>query len=139
MVINLRDERRAALAEVPPAINWGGTDWQEVELQAPQVEVLGVISERKQRVLRAMILPDHLEAKRRAPLEARAAERRAAQQRAAESSAKVDMRVPVYFDELAVGLRLAVYGEGDNLVQAMCVHNGHLHKHGALGKIETGQ
>lgn len=135
MVINLRANRLASIA--------AGATIRVDELSSfppvPQFEVLGVVSERKQRLLRAMILPDHLEAQRRAPLEARAAERRAAQQRAAESSAKVDMRVPVYFDELAVGLRLAVYGEGDGLTQAMCVHNGHLHKHGMQGKIETGQ
>lgn len=97
--------------------------------------ITGVLTTNRQHMLLAMMLPDHLAEQRRA----RGAERRAAQQRAAESSEKVQMRVPVYFDELAVGLRLAVYGDKDPLLGAMCAHNQHLVRHGMVGDIETGQ
>lgn len=56
-----------------------------------------------------------------------------------EVGQNVGMRVPVYFSELAVGLRLALFGERDELTQAMCRHNRHLHVAGVKGAIETGQ
>lgn len=46
------------------------------------------------------------------------------------------MRVPVYFSELAVAVRLALYGFDDRLGRAMSRHNEHLVKCGVKGDFE---
>lgn len=55
----------------------------------------------------------------------------------AEATRVTNMRVPVYFTELSVGIRLALFGEDDALVQAMARHNQHMARCGMKGAIET--
>lgn len=55
----------------------------------------------------------------------------------AEKTRITGMRVPVYFTELAVAVRMAMFGEGDTLVQAMAAHNQHMARCGVKGDIES--
>lgn len=56
---------------------------------------------------------------------------------AAEKTRITGMRLPVYFTELAVAVRLALYGEADALFHMMGRHNEHMARCGVKGVIES--
>lgn len=66
-------------------------------------------------------------------------ERLVPRRKVAKALEQTSMRVPVYFHELAVATRLALFGYGDDLAQAMSRHNKHLVKCGVKGDFETAQ
>lgn len=68
---------------------------------------------------------------------ARARARLEPRRKVANALEQSNMRVPVYLHELAIGVRLGLYGMEDELGQAMAHHNQHLVKCGVKGDFET--
>lgn len=64
--------------------------------------------------------------------------RRGALQDVAAAVEATGMRVPVFISELAIAVRLALYGENDGFVRAAAAHQRALLRAGCKGALEQG-
>lgn len=110
----------SGMLTVPPK-HWPLEVMRQANVGYPERLMVSMIAGEPQRKQRAERLRARLEPRRRV----------------AQALELTGMRVPVYFHELAVAVRVALFGFDDELAQAMGWHNEHLVKSGVKGDFET--